>query len=151
MGLETVLVAVGDAEADRLDNLTDVTLDIGGPAGSSIELVHIYTSAEYESAKERLHFDEGSEATPEAVAKRHAPLRNMREEIENAGLSVGVHGSLTDDDESEKIVEIADLVEADLIVVGGQKRSPTGKAVFGSTAQKVMMNAPCPVTFVKAG
>jgi nucleotide-binding universal stress UspA family protein len=45
---------------------------------------------------------------------------------------------------------VARDVDADMVVTGGRKRSPAGKAVFGSTAQKVLMNAPCPVTFVRS-
>ena len=41
-------------------------------------------------------------------------------------------------------------VAADLVIVGGRRRSPTGKAVFGSTAQEVMLEAPCPVMFVRS-
>jgi len=44
---------------------------------------------------------------------------------------------------------LAAEVDADLVVVSGRKRTPTGKAVFGSTAQTVLLDAPCPVTFVR--
>jgi nucleotide-binding universal stress UspA family protein len=37
----------------------------------------------------------------------------------------------------------------DLLVVGGRGRSPTGKAVFGSTVETVLRRAPCPVTYVR--
>jgi nucleotide-binding universal stress UspA family protein len=56
--------------------------------------------------------------------------------------NVGEHGP--------GIVDAAEEVDADLVVVGGRRRSPTGKAVFGSTAQEVMLEAPCPVMFVRA-
>jgi len=52
-------------------------------------------------------------------------------------------------DRADRIVREAGDWSADLVVVGGRKRSPAGKAVFGSVAQEVMMNAPCPVTFVR--
>ncbi|MFB6222169.1 MAG: universal stress protein [Haloarcula sp.] len=47
------------------------------------------------------------------------------------------------------IVGIAKDDSADRVIVGGRQRSPAGKALFGSTAQEVMLNAPCPVTFVR--
>ena len=37
-----------------------------------------------------------------------------------------------------------------LAVVGIHRRSPVGKALLGSTAQRVLLDAPCPVLAVRA-
>jgi nucleotide-binding universal stress UspA family protein len=50
----------------------------------------------------------------------------------------------------QRLVELADEVDADMVVLGGRNRSPAGKALFGSTAQEVMLGSSCPVTFVRA-
>lgn len=44
-------------------------------------------------------------------------------------------------DPSDRIVGYADDVDARYVVIGGRKRSPIGKAVFGSTTQSVLMNS----------
>ena len=150
MGLETTLVAVGDKDTDRLDAIAAAAIDIGKPAGASVELAHVFTEEEYEQAKDNLDFDDQSEVTPAAVAKRYATIRELGDRLEEAGVQFDWHGSLSNGtSEGERIVELAETVDADLIIVGGRKRSPAGKAIFGSTAQEVMLNSPCPVTFVR--
>lgn len=44
------------------------------------------------------------------------------------------------------IVKVADEIDADRIVMVGENRSPTGKVLFGSTTQKVLLNSTIPVT-----
>ncbi len=49
----------------------------------------------------------------------------------------------------ENLVEFAQENDIDEIVIGVKKRSKVGKLVFGSNAQYVILNAPCPVVTVK--
>lgn len=49
---------------------------------------------------------------------------------------------------ADGILEIAAEFDADHIAMGSRKRSPTGKVVFGSVAQQVLLEADVPVTVV---
>jgi nucleotide-binding universal stress UspA family protein len=49
----------------------------------------------------------------------------------------------------EDLVKYAKENQIDQIVVGIRRRSKVGKLVFGSTAQYVILEAPCPVLTVK--
>lgn len=150
MALETVLLAVGEDDADRLNGLAATVADIAGPAGATVALAHVFTREQYRQAREDLDFDDYSEVTPGVIAGRYATVRDLSEAMEAEDVEYTTHGGLADEDTvGERIVALAKEVDADLVVVGGRKRSPTGKAVFGSTAQEVMLNAPCPVTFVR--
>lgn len=147
MALETVLLAVGQGDTDRTDLLAETVVDIAGPADAAVTLTHVFTAEEFETVSDQLEYDPDSAIDPDEVASRHATTRALGDELSAAGVTHAVRGSVGPHGQS--IVEIARDVGADLIVVGGRKRSPTGKAVFGSTAQEVMLNAPCPVTFVR--
>lgn len=73
-----------------------------------------------------------------------ASAESAIEVLENAGITVEKrreHG-----DPATHIVEIATEIDADRIVMAGRKRSPTGKALFGSVTQSVILNSPIPVT-----
>jgi nucleotide-binding universal stress UspA family protein len=49
---------------------------------------------------------------------------------------------------ADGILDIAEEHEADHIVMGSRKRSPTGKVIFGSVSQQVLLESPVPVTVV---
>ena len=49
----------------------------------------------------------------------------------------------------EDLVQLAQKLEIDQIVIGVKRRSKVGKLVFGSTAQYVILQAPCPVLTIK--
>lgn len=49
----------------------------------------------------------------------------------------------------EDIVKFAEDNHVDLIVVGVKRRSKVGKIILGSTAQYIIIKAPCPVLSVK--
>jgi nucleotide-binding universal stress UspA family protein len=49
----------------------------------------------------------------------------------------------------EDLTRLAEEHQVDTIIMGVRRRSKVGKLVFGSTAQYVILNAPCPVVTVK--
>ena len=51
---------------------------------------------------------------------------------------------------AEDLIGIADDADAELIVIGLRRRSPVGKLILGSNAQRILLDAKCPVLAVKA-
>jgi nucleotide-binding universal stress UspA family protein len=53
-------------------------------------------------------------------------------------------------DVTEALLTIAEEVAASMLVIGIRHRSPVGKLLMGSTAQRILLDAACPVLAVKA-
>ncbi|NKE35376.1 universal stress protein [Natronococcus sp. JC468] len=148
MTLQTILLAVGPGDADRTDELAETVIEVAAPADATVVLAHIFTQDEYNEVLENLEMDaESDQVRPDEVAARHSTIRDIQRELDEAGVDYDVRGDIGD--HGSTIVELATGVAADRVVVGGRRRSPTGKAVFGSTAQEVLLSSPCPVTFVR--
>lgn len=78
-----------------------------------------------------------------ASATQVAGVRRARERLDEAGIETEVlEGS---GDPAEALLEAAADHDVDLIVIGGRRRSPAGKALFGSVSQTVILNAERPV------
>jgi nucleotide-binding universal stress UspA family protein len=56
---------------------------------------------------------------------------------------------LTDLTRGEQLVQFAEEEKVDQIFIGIIKKSKVGKLLFGSTAQYVILHAPCPVVTVQ--
>lgn len=52
-------------------------------------------------------------------------------------------------DPADTVIQVAQRLDARLIVLGLRTRTPVGKLVFGSTAQRILLDATCPVLSVK--
>ena len=150
MAIERILLAVSSEENERIEKIGGFAADVAGPTGADVTLAHVFDREGYKEVRERLEFDRFDEVTPDVVAKRSVTVRDLTALLDEADVAYDIRGRTTDSGAvGEEIVGLAEEGDADLVVVGGRKRSPTGKAVFGSTAQEVMLEAPCPVTFVR--
>ena len=54
-----------------------------------------------------------------------------------------------DNNVAEKILELTDKVGAEVLVIGGRRRSPVGKLILGSVTQTLILEANVPVLVVK--
>jgi len=53
-------------------------------------------------------------------------------------------------DVTDALLDVAEEVDASVLVIGIRHRSPVGKLLMGSTAQKILLDARCAVLAVKA-
>jgi len=88
---------------------------------------------------------EGSEDVEEVRAGEQA-VDDLQAAL--GGLEVETHQLIRDNDPAEEIIAFASEHDADEIVIGVHKRNPTGKVVFGSTAQQILLNTSIPVVSV---
>jgi nucleotide-binding universal stress UspA family protein len=54
-----------------------------------------------------------------------------------------------DNDPAAAVLDVAQRESASLVVIGVPRRSPVGKLIMGSTAQRILLDSPCPVLAVK--
>ena len=75
-------------------------------------------------------------------------LAALATELGGAGVEVDVRRALGAD-VGDQVLAVADDVSADLVVIGLRRRTPVGKLLMGSVAQRVLLGAECAVLAVK--
>ena len=88
--------------------------------------------------------------------RREGYRLGISDEIERA---VGAQPDLTWDlhlrtavsDPAVAVLELVQTLAPEVLVIGARKRSPVGKALLGSVAQDLILEAAVPVLVVKAG
>jgi nucleotide-binding universal stress UspA family protein len=87
--------------------------------------------------------NDASDADPE--------LEAVHAELTDAGVDHEVRQVVRGTDPADDLINVAVEVAAEFIVIGLRRRSPVGKLILGSSAQRVLLDAPCPVLAVKSG
>lgn len=86
------------------------------------------------------------EDTTEQVEADLAPFTDS---MEQHGLSYEVRHLPRSSDPADDLLAVAEEVSAEVIVIGLRRRSPVGKLILGSNAQRILLDASCPVLAVK--
>lgn len=126
-----ILLAV-DTDERRAKHQATVVGDMPGIEEAEVVIYHCFT-------------DNPSGASATQLASVH----RAEEYLEERDVQIDINES--SGDAATEIVAMADEVDADIICVGGRKRSPTGKALFGSVAQSVILSTDRPVVVTGSG
>jgi nucleotide-binding universal stress UspA family protein len=92
----------------------------------------------------------GREFDGDDAVESEAQLAEVKAELEAAGVEHEIRQLVRGMDPADDLINVAQEVSADLIVIGLRRRSPVGKLILGSNAQRILLDAPCPVLAVKA-
>jgi nucleotide-binding universal stress UspA family protein len=75
---------------------------------------------------------------------------DLTDELSASGVTYEIRTPADVQESAEELIRIAETTDADFIVIGLRRRSPVGKLLLGSNAQRVLLDAACPVLAVKA-
>ncbi|WP_298456982.1 universal stress protein [uncultured Cellulomonas sp.] len=87
----------------------------------------------------------------QATADAARQLEDLRRELDATGVPYDVRESSEGRDVAEDLIGAAEESDGTLIVIGLRRRSPVGKLILGVNAQRILLDAPCPVLAVKPG
>jgi len=75
--------------------------------------------------------------------------REIRNQLNGNKTAYETHLVVSSNSTGKNIIWFAEIGDVDEIIIGARKRSKVGKLLLGSTAQYVILNAPCPVISIK--
>lgn len=83
---------------------------------------------------------------PVDVATTAAEARST---LSEAGVSADIREPVRSEDLAEELLRVAETSDASVIVIGLRRRSPTGKLILGSNAQRILLDSSTPVLAIK--
>jgi len=141
--LETLLVGVDFSEPS--DRAFEMARDLAQRTRARIHLVHAFHVPVQGPLPDMVIFPPDSLMSYRDAATRS--LQKMLDKLAAAGVEGHLH--LAPGAPAGVIEDTARAVGADLVVVGTRGRSGLAHVLLGSTAERVLRGAPCPVLTVR--
>jgi nucleotide-binding universal stress UspA family protein len=92
----------------------------------------------------------GRDFDADEAIRSDAELDAVRSQLAEVGVDAEVRQLVRGLDAAEDLIAVAKETSADFIVIGLRRRTPVGKLILGSNAQRILLDAPCPVLAVKS-
>ena len=83
----------------------------------------------------------------------YAPVQDVeivKSQLDSSGVDYQLRQLVGGREPADEVLNVAKDVDAELIVIGLRRRTPVGKLILGSTAQRILLGATCSVLAVKA-
>ena len=93
----------------------------------------------------------GREFDDDTSVRSDHDLAALEARLEESGLEYEIRQLVRGFEPAEDLINIAETSDAELIVIGLRRRTPVGKLILGSNAQRILLDAHCPVLAVKVG
>lgn len=93
--------------------------------------------------------EKSTPVAPEIITARTQELEDFQEQATARSVACEVRIMNERHDVAEDLIEVATQTDAAVIVIGLRRRSPVGKLILGSNAQRILLDSPCPVLAVK--
>jgi nucleotide-binding universal stress UspA family protein len=91
----------------------------------------------------------GEKSSSEQIEEAQERLAAVEKILTGQGIKNETHLLIRGKTPGEDIVSFAQEINCDEILIGVKSRSKVGKILFGSTAQFIILKAPCPVVSIK--
>jgi len=134
------IVAAVDAE-QRPDPVVRVARDLAEAFDEELVVLHVMPEGEFERRRKDREYYADDAASDAGRTARWVAQGTVEDDD-----GVVVEGRMGEP--VEAILEEAEKLDARFLVVGGRRRTPVGKAVFGSVTQSVLLDADRPVVTV---
>ncbi len=92
----------------------------------------------------------GRDFDADEAAKFEEELTRVQAKLSELGVEHEVRQLVRGNEPSEDLIAVAEEEQATCIVIGLRRRTPVGKLILGSNAQRILLDATCPVLAVKA-
>ncbi|OYR40050.1 universal stress protein UspA [Halorubrum sp. Ib24] len=140
-----VIVAAVD-RSERAPGIVEEANELGEAFDEPVHVVHVLSRSEFVGLERTSVTDTGKSIPRDDVLEIAEEF--AQEAIDEAGVDdaepVGLLGEPADE-----ISNYADSNDARYLVIAGRKRSPVGKALFGSVVQSLMLNSETPVVSIR--
>lgn len=126
------------------DQVLKEAQNLAGGFNDEVHVVHVLSQKEFREIEQTSVEETGTTVSMDEIRSFAKEVADEAAEgVVDTYHPVGLVG-----DAADELVDYVENNDARYIVVGSRKRSPVGKALFGSVAQSVLLSAPCPVVAV---